>query len=54
MKSIYLRVSRIFTLRQLFHVRYPCLTVHLLIPSIIQRGGRDRACSEMHLEARID
>ena len=54
MMSIYPGVSRIYTPRRSFHLRYPCISIHP--PSFLNDvlGGRDQASSEMHLEARIE
>jgi hypothetical protein len=54
MLSIYPGVSRIYTPRRSFHLRYPCISVHP--PSLLNYilGGRDRASLEMHLEAEIE
>jgi len=66
MLSIYPGVSRIYTLRRSFHLRYPCISVHpsWLLNNILgghdrasfrdALGGRDRVNWEMHLEAVID
>jgi hypothetical protein len=54
MLSIYPGVSRIYTLRRSFRLRYPCMSVHP--PSLLNDilGGRDRARLEKHLEAEIE
>jgi len=52
--SIYPGVSRTYTPRRSFHLRYPCISVHP--PSLLNDilGGRDLASLEMHLQAEIE
>jgi len=52
--SIYPGVSRIYTPRRSFQLRYPCISVQP--PSLLNDilGGRDWASLEMHLEAEIE
>ena len=50
--TVYPGVSRIYTPRRSFHLRYPCISVHQ--PSLRNDilGGCDRLNLEMHLEAK--